>query len=243
MIQSITRLFSKKSPQRPPSAGIYHYAYAHPVGESHVHLRVEADGSGFMLVNANRIFHMNPTALFMAYLKLEGCSPEQILTTFTRAYDVDPASAQDDYARFEDTFHALVEETGKCPLCDLHLETLPPMSCIPSAPYRMDLAITYRCNNNCSHCYNARSRNFPELSTIQWKQVIDQLWAIGIPHIVFTGGEPTLREDLPELIQYAQSRGQITGINTNGRRLKDPVFLQQLVDAGLDHVQITFESH
>jgi radical SAM protein with 4Fe4S-binding SPASM domain len=106
----------------------------------------------------------------------------------------------------------------------------------------MDLAITYHCNNQCAHCYNARSRQFPELTTDQWKEVLDHLWQIGIPHIIFTGGEPTLRTDLPELIAYAESLGQITGINTNGRRLKDPAYVQTLVDAGLDHVQITFES-
>ena len=72
---------------------------------------------------------------------------------------------------------------------------------------------------------------------------LDHLWAIGIPHIVFTGGEPTLREDLPELIKHAEENGQITGINTNGRRLQDQGYLQKLIDAGLDHVQITFESH
>jgi MoaA/NifB/PqqE/SkfB family radical SAM enzyme len=67
----------------------------------------------------------------------------------------------------------------------------------------MDLAITYRCNNDCAHCYNARSRDYPELSTEKWYQILDRLWAIGIPHIVFTGGEPTLRADLPELIAHA----------------------------------------
>jgi len=107
----------------------------------------------------------------------------------------------------------------------------------------MDLAITYRCNNNCAHCYNARSRNYPEMSTSDWNKILDQLWEIGIPHIVFTGGEPTLREDLPDLIRHAENNGQITGLNTNGRRLSDPAYVQTLIDAGLDHVQITFESH
>jgi radical SAM protein with 4Fe4S-binding SPASM domain len=106
----------------------------------------------------------------------------------------------------------------------------------------MDLALTYRCNNHCAHCYNARERDFPELGTQHWKAVLNRLWELGVPHIVFTGGEPTLRTDLPELVAYAESLGQITGLNTNGRRLADQKFLHQLVDAGLDHVQITLES-
>ncbi len=73
--------------------------------------------------------------------------------------------------------------------------------------------------------------------------MLDRLWEVGIPHIVFTGGEPTLRADLPELIAHAEKNGQITGINTNGRRLKDRAFVDALVDAGLDHVQMTLESH
>lgn len=80
------------------------------------------------------------------------------------------------------------------------------------------------------------------MTTIQWKQVIKQCWDLGIPHIIFTGGEPTLRDDLPELIAFAKSQGQITGLNTNGRRLANKDFLKTLVDAGLDHIQITFRS-
>jgi radical SAM protein with 4Fe4S-binding SPASM domain len=63
-----------------------------------------------------------------------------------------------------------------------------------------------------------------------------------VPHIVFTGGEATLRDDLPELIVHAESNGQITGLNTNARRLADEKYVQKLLDAGLDHVQITVES-
>jgi radical SAM protein with 4Fe4S-binding SPASM domain len=75
-----------------------------------------------------------------------------------------------------------------------------------------------------------------------WKIILGRLWDLGIPHIVFTGGEPTLRDDLPELIAHAESLGQITGLNTNGRRLADPSYVATLVDAGLDHVQVTVES-
>ena len=80
------------------------------------------------------------------------------------------------------------------------------------------------------------------MTTEQWKLILDQLWSLGIPHIVFTGGEATLRKDLPELIAHAEANGQITGLNTNTRRLTDAKYLQKLVEAGLDHVQITVES-
>jgi radical SAM protein with 4Fe4S-binding SPASM domain len=81
-----------------------------------------------------------------------------------------------------------------------------------------------------------------ELTTDDWKRILDKAWELGIPHIIFTGGEPTLREDLPELIAHAERNGQITGLNTNARRLSDPHYVEKLVAAGLDHVQITLES-
>jgi radical SAM protein with 4Fe4S-binding SPASM domain len=66
---------------------------------------------------------------------------------------------------------------------------------------------------------------------------------VGIPHLCFTGGEATLRPDLPELVAHAQAQGLVTGLLTNGRRLSDARFVRSLTDAGLDHVQITLESH
>jgi radical SAM protein with 4Fe4S-binding SPASM domain len=81
------------------------------------------------------------------------------------------------------------------------------------------------------------------LSTDQWKQAIDKLSDIGVFILTFTGGEPTLREDLPELLLYAQKKGIVTGVISNGRKLKDEEYLRLLEKSGLDFVQITLESH
>jgi MoaA/NifB/PqqE/SkfB family radical SAM enzyme len=72
---------------------------------------------------------------------------------------------------------------------------------------------------------------------------MDRLFSLGVFIFTFTGGEPTLREDLLELLTYAQKKGAVTGLITNGRRLSDPEYVQRLVEAGLDFVQITVESH
>ena len=106
------------------------------------------------------------------------------------------------------------------------------------APYRMDLALTYRCQNKCDHCYN-EPRELKELTVEQWKQVIAKTWQLGIPHIVFTGGEPTMYEGLAELVAKSEEFGQVTGMVTNGRMLARPGYLHDLVVKGLDHVQIT----
>jgi MoaA/NifB/PqqE/SkfB family radical SAM enzyme len=126
---------------------------------------------------------------------------------------------------------------------DLDLEVIAPFSEIPQAPYRMDLALTYRCNDDCSHCYNARPRTYPERPTEDWRAILDRIWEIGIPHVCFTGGEATLRRDLAELVAYSHALGHVVGLLSNGRRLSHAAYTKSLAAAGLDHVQITLESH
>jgi radical SAM protein with 4Fe4S-binding SPASM domain len=164
------------------------------------------------------------------------------IKTIQNKYRVKPSQARSDLLTLRHQLSELIRPDGACPIHDLELEINMPFSARPSAPYRMDLAVTYRCNNDCGHCYNARERDFPELTTGQWFKILDELLELGVPHIVFTGGEPTLRNDLPELIHHAETNGQITGLNTNARRLADEKYLRQLIEVGLDHVQITVES-
>lgn len=225
-----------------PAAGVYHFLRETPEEKSRIHLRLDKDGSGLLMINANRVFQLNPSAAVMMYMALNKTPQDQAANKLHKHFNAPKSTIALDYILIQDQLEALLSNEY-CPICELDLETTMPFSSKPSAPYRMDLAVTYRCNNACAHCYNARPRNYPELTTQQWITILDELWKLGIPHIVFTGGEPTLRDDLPELIKHAEQNGQITGINTNGRRLKDKAYLQQLVDAGLDHVQITFESH
>ena len=225
-----------------PSFGLHHYTRENRDEKTRIHLRIDEDGHGTLIVNANSVMHLNPTAAYMAWLTLEGKTERESIYALRSLYSVPKHQAKVDLSDFAFQLEELIRPDGACPVHELELESLMPFSTRPSAPYRMDLAVTYRCNNDCAHCYNARERNFPELSTEQWFNVLDQLWALGVPHIVFTGGEATLRNDLPELIRHAELNGQITGLNTNARRLSDPKYVQKLVDAGLDHVQITVES-
>src|ERR1700690_2465374 len=225
-----------------PEPGLYHYRFDAEHEKSRAHLRLDADGTGTLIVNANRIMHLNPTAALMAHLVLENVEEKNAIKTIQKKYRVNVSQARDDLSSFRNQLSELIRPDGACPIHDLELEVNMPFSARPSAPYRMDLAVTYRCNNDCAHCYNARERDFPELTTEQWFKILDQLWELGVPHIIFTGGEATLRNDLPELIRHAESNGQITGLNTNARRLADEKYLRQLIDAGLDHVQITVES-
>lgn len=241
LLNSLRNIF-QPSPVEAPSLGLHHYVRENEYEKSRIHLRIDADGHGTLIVNANSVMHLNPTATYMAWLILEGKTKEQRVRAICSRFAVSSRQAESDLSSFLLDFEELLRPDGACPVHELELESLMPFSTRPSAPYRMDLAVTYRCNNDCAHCYNARERNFPELTTEQWFQIIDKLWALGVPHLVFTGGEATLRNDLPALIRHAEANGQITGLNTNARRLMDEKYIQTLVDAGLDHVQVTVES-
>jgi len=230
---------------------VYHYLREDSGGKSRLHLRVDPDGRGALIVNASRIMHLNPTAALMALLVLEGKTDQESIRAITSRYSVSRKQASQDLSGFLLQFEELIRPDGACPVHELELETVMPFSARPTAPYRMDLAVTYRCNNDCAHCYNiehpplfspAGDSQKGELGAADWKRILDHAWELGIPHVVFTGGEPTLRRDLPELIAYAEAKGQITGLNTNARRLADETFVKELLDAGLDHVQITLES-
>ena len=117
-----------------------------------------------------------------------------------------------------------------------------------SAPHRMDVMVSamkkdgnWHCNQKCVHCYAAGQilSEEEELSTEDWKKILDKCRQAGIPQITFTGGEPTMRSDLIELIRYA--RWFVSRVNTNGVRLTED-YCQKLREAELDSIQITFYS-
>lgn len=239
----LKRWFTFETPE-PLKPGIYHYR-TDPDAEQRyrMHLRVERDGRGILIVNASKVVHLNQTATEMARLLLEETPPEEAARILARRYRVSQRQARADYEDLREKIELLATEEEICPITYLDMERIDPFSTPVSAPYRMDLALTYRCNDDCPHCYVGRSRDFPEMSTEEWKRVIDRCWELGIPHVTFTGGEATLRPDLRDLIAYAEDVGLVTGLLTNGRRLSDRAYLDGLLEAGLDHVQITIESH
>ena len=118
-----------------------------------------------------------------------------------------------------------------------------------AAPHRMDLMVSamtrggaWHCNQKCLHCYAAGQplSETPELTTAQWKEILAKLRAANVPQVTFTGGEPTLRADLVELVEVAQ--WFVTRLNTNGRLLT-PELCRRLYEASLDSVQVTLYSH
>jgi radical SAM protein with 4Fe4S-binding SPASM domain len=233
-------MFIRSEPIKP---GLYHYQVGDQYEGKRFHLRVEPDGTGILSIDAQRILHLNPTATEYAKLSLESADEEAALRRLTSRYRVDPAKVREDFASFKSKIDAFIFETRVCPVSFLEIDRIPPFKTPTSAPYRMDFALTYRCDNHCPHCYVERPRDFPQMDTASWKKALDRLWDLGIPHVVFTGGEATLREDLVELVEHAEDLGLITGLLTNGRNLAAGGLMERLSEAGLDHIQATIESH
>ncbi|MDP2767815.1 MAG: 12,18-didecarboxysiroheme deacetylase [Candidatus Methanoperedens sp.] len=99
-----------------------------------------------------------------------------------------------------------------------------------------------RCNLKCVHCY-AQSRDIEyknELTTQQGKDLIDDLAQFGAPVILFSGGEPLMRKDLPELALYARSKGMRAVISTNGT-LIDKKMAKVLQEIGLSYVGVSLD--
>jgi 12,18-didecarboxysiroheme deacetylase len=102
--------------------------------------------------------------------------------------------------------------------------------------------VTRRCNLRCVHCYaHARDQRFDnELSTEEGRLLIDDLAAFGVPVLLFSGGEPLIRPDLPELAAYAVQHGMRAVISTNGT-LIDGAMARTLKEIGLSYVGISID--
>ncbi|MFH1446186.1 MAG: radical SAM protein, partial [Chloroflexota bacterium] len=77
-----------------------------------------------------------------------------------------------------------------------------------------------------------------ELTTEEWFTIIKKAFDAGIPHLLFTGGEPTTREDLPELLEYAETLGLVTGLLSDGLKLAKKSYRSLLINKGLDHLMM-----
>ncbi len=229
-------------PQKTPH-GRYTYRGQDKFAGLALQLRVEPDARGVMVINANTVLYLNETATAYAYLFMQGLPEDDVLKKIRRMYRVRSETAKKDYERLIYTLSTLAQTEEVCPISYLDVESVEPFSQKVTAPLRMDMAITFRCQNDCVHCYAGGPHETAELTTEEWKKVIDRLNYIGVFITTFTGGEPTLREDLPELLLHAQNKGLVTGLITNGRRLKDRAYVKTLEKTGLDFVQVTLESH
>jgi radical SAM protein with 4Fe4S-binding SPASM domain len=104
--------------------------------------------------------------------------------------------------------------------------------------------VTRKCNLKCSHCYinAAPSEYTDELTTEEGKRLIDQICEVSHPLLILSGGEPLLRKDIYELIEYGTRKGLRMGLGSNGTLIEDSA-ARKLKQSGTKTVSISIDSH
>jgi pyrroloquinoline quinone biosynthesis protein E len=112
----------------------------------------------------------------------------------------------------------------------------------PGPPLWLLAELTYRCPLHCAFCYNPTdfAQHAQELSTDDWRRILDEARALGAVQCGFSGGEPLLRDDLEVLVAHARGLGYYTNLLTSGVGLT-AARADALKAAGLDHVQLSFQ--
>lgn len=113
---------------------------------------------------------------------------------------------------------------------------------IPEPPLGLLLELTHRCPLACPYCSNPLKleRSADELDTATWLRLLDEAAALGVLQVHFSGGEPLARRDLTVLVRRAAERQLYSNLITSALGL-EPRRLEELMRAGLDHVQISFQ--
>lgn len=238
--QAVQNFFNPSAP-KPVPAGIYHYqAPPDDPRNYRMHLRVDDNGRGTLILNAATILHLNETATEYAYYVVQNQPVDAVMRKVANRYNIPAERARQDYQEFIDRLQTLVNTPDLDPVQFLDLDRQAPFSGVIQAPYRLDCALTYRLPKEEPGAAPVE-RVQRELSTAEWESIIDRAWKAGIPHLVFTGGEPTLRSDLADLLDHAEINGQVTGLITDGLRLADDEYRQRLLATGLDHVTMLLQ--
>jgi len=203
-----------------------------------LHLRTDEKK---LWINGYYVLYLNNTATFIIESLIDSCYETEKEKVFQKTlkkildkFKVEEEKAEKDLQQIVGIINSFARNEPPTNLVGMKVVT----NEILTAPNRMDISLTYECNNNCAHCYLPNNKMNTGLPTEKWKKIIDKLWEVGVPQIVFTGGECTLRPDLVELVEY--SKKFLTGIITNGTMLQK--FAYDLKKAELDWIQITLES-
>ncbi len=207
----------------------------------YVYIRPE---DGLLILRPNRVHNLNRTATAMLASLYAGDAPDvhAVVRETAEQYGIPEGRAAGDLERLLASVAALLNDD----VCGApavrqtrfgsHARELPVLS---------EIALTYRCQNRCQFCYASspdRGREVREMTTAGVKAIIDRIYdEARCPTVSFTGGEPTLRPDVPELVAYAKGKGMRVNLITNGLRCADATYVAALAEAGLDSAQVSLE--
>ena len=235
-----------RAPSAPPALlGPELQAYAQQFVAStreYVHIRRE---DRLLILRPNKTHHLNPTAcdlLTTLYAQAE-VDVEGVVHEVAGSYAVAPELVAADLGELLQSLERLLNgDPGRAS----RVRFTPFNSHEIRYPVLSEIALTYRCTHRCAFCYadaRARGSRRTEMATEQVRVVIDRIRdEAKVPTISFTGGEPTVRSDLPELIAYARGKGMRVNLITNGFKCARPEYVARLAEAGLHSAQVSLEA-
>ncbi len=188
----------------------------------------------------NQVYKLNPQGLRLLGYLMEGGKTADILA----AYEDKERVSLDMYWFFRD-LTALLKGCYNDEEERLAVEKIPFSLPYNSLPVLSEIAVTYRCNLSCKFCYAAcgckKDEAHPDMPAARLKEALDIISEEArVPSVSFTGGEPVMRPELPELVAHAKSLGMWTNLITNGTLLT-PEKVSELKAAGLDSAQVSIE--
>ncbi|MBN1418250.1 MAG: PqqD family peptide modification chaperone [Planctomycetes bacterium] len=200
---------------------------------------------GLLILRPNRVHFLNETAAAMlgALYDQRPVDAAAIVRRFAGEYGVSEDRIAVDLDGLLRSLSLILE--GKA--CHAPAVRTTPFGSHPRAyPVLSEIALTYRCQNRCFFCYASspdRGRTVPEMTPEEVRIILDRIVdQARVPTVSFTGGEPTLRSDLPDLIAHARRRGLRTNLITNGIRCADEAYVAALAGAGLHSAQVSVEA-
>ena len=195
-----------------------------------------------LIKRPNQAQKLNDQGALILKSLLDGDSISQVLARVGGS----PARTRD-IADFLHAVHRFLENGLDVNTVHPAVEVAPFDRHFSSLPILSEVAITYKCNLRCVFCYagcNCTTQpvdDTREMSVPEIKQVLERLYYQGkVPSVSFTGGEPTLHKELPELVAFAKALGMRVNLITNGTRVS-AALAAELADAGLSSAQVSLE--
>ncbi|MFO7835327.1 MAG: radical SAM protein [Candidatus Thorarchaeota archaeon] len=195
-----------------------------------------------LILRPNKVMNLNDTGVKMLKMLLQGKEPQFVIEFFINHADAERQQVLNDLADFVTDLREMVSGNQ-------NIYTYSTAKIVPFGhgktkyPVLSEIAVTYRCNNKCKFCYAySPYRKSGEMTTEEIRRVIDIIVDDAkVPSLSFTGGEPTLRPDIFELIRHAREKGLRVNLITNGRICSNKEYVDRLVEAGLHSAQVSIE--
>ncbi len=220
--QWLQKLFTFKRAEPAPAVapGLYHALQEEDGAYTRFHLRVERDGSGMLIADANAAARLNPSGVLIARGLQEGWDEAQILAALqAQFHGATEETLREGVAQVEALFESLASPGDQYPIFNLDDPALSPRGAQLIAPLQADV---------------------PQAPPEQLVPLLARLWEVGIPHVCFLAPQTFEPQHLVRAVERAEDLGLIAGVRGTATALGDEGLLADLVQAGADYVRLLY---